>query len=753
MYNKIASLILNSGKNIGFSDVFVAQPDSLKENLAGKAFVLAEINSKKAEGQKIFDFLIDALENYYYNDEKLALRGKIENLRLENIFEAALTKINKSLVDFLAQEKIKINPVATNMTIGVIYENKLYFATFGHNKALLIYRRRDDYEIINVEANATEASHHPHNTEAATAKVSSFFSSVISGEIPANSYFIFTNETLPEYLSNEEMMRIITKLPPLTASEQIKNSLSGMNTYVPFLGIIIKNTVGLPGSEAIEEAPVNVSAQTSISSLNSTEQRTENMLAPIGLINFPRLFKNIKESLSAKPSKTTPKEHRIIKQQPENTDKSSSPLPEMGKVRSLNMARADSFMIKEKIFFKKKSGWLVTILNKISTFFAGLFSSRFLTGFSANLKTKAQNLNEKNRLLFIVLGLTVLILVVSLGFTSWTRKRQAAQTSFNNAVAAIEDKENLVDSHLLYNDDAGARTFLIDAQTMLNALPRKTSEQQTAYQRLADKLRSQEEKVEKITRITSLQKVNDLSGLSVNNLVFASGQIYGASLGTIYTLKPNSASSTKTVVAAASNLSNPEFNGKDSIYYWDGNQIAQFNLKTKKANLIKIDSLDQTVGAVSYKVFNNNLYLLAKNKNQIYFYPSGKNGFSTKSDWLKESVDLSAASDLAIDGDIYILSTDGSVMRFYKGKKIDYSSAPLTPVMTAANKLIAGSKYIYIFEASSKRLAVLAKQDGHLVSQYIIDSLNQPKDVAIDENGRTAYFLDGETVYKIGLNQ
>jgi hypothetical protein len=77
MYNKISSIILNSGKANGLSDVFIAQPDSLKENLAGKVFIIADIGGKKAEGRKILDFLISSLNETYYNDEKILLRDYV----------------------------------------------------------------------------------------------------------------------------------------------------------------------------------------------------------------------------------------------------------------------------------------------------------------------------------------------------------------------------------------------------------------------------------------------------------------------------------------------------------------------------------------------------------------------------------------------------------------------------------------------------------------------------------------------------
>lgn len=156
MHNKIASIILNSAKAAGLSDVYVSQPDAVKENLAGKIFLLAEIAGKKTDGRKIFDFLILALTDNYYNDEKILFRDKVEGLKLENIFEAAITKTNKDLGNFLNDEKIRLNPETTNLTLGVIYENKIHFSNFGRNRALLIYRHNANYNLINVEANAKE---------------------------------------------------------------------------------------------------------------------------------------------------------------------------------------------------------------------------------------------------------------------------------------------------------------------------------------------------------------------------------------------------------------------------------------------------------------------------------------------------------------------------------------------------------------------------------------------------------------------
>ncbi|MEI6529050.1 MAG: hypothetical protein WCN88_01420 [Candidatus Falkowbacteria bacterium] len=751
MYNKISSIILNSGKANGLSDVFVAQPDSLKENLAGKIFIIAEIGGKKTEGRKIFDFLIDSLNETYYNDEKILLRDKIEGLKIENIFEAAISKTNKNLSDFLLEEKIKLNPAATNLTVGVIFENKLYFSGFGKNRALLIYRHGEQFEIINVEANASDINSPSESGDRASIKTPSLFSSVISGEIPTGSFFVFASEALLEYVSSKDLINIITKLPPIVASEQIKNILARINSFIPFLGIIIKNTIGIDNQEVREEVEENLTAHSSISSLNYTEQKTERMLAPAGLISISKIYKGaiqIVKNLRPVPRLIPKKVYR-----PDETENVSASMIDLGKVKSLSIARSDSFLIKEKIFFKKKPNLFGQGFKNVILGVPSFFSPRLWSGLGTNLKNWLGSLTGKNRLLFIVLFAVIVIFFASLGISTWTKKIQAAKNNYNNLVATIGEKQNAIDSFLIYGNEDSAEATLIDARALLSYLPREKKDQIAAYTDLENKLNIQADKIQKVVRVDSTEKVNDLTGLQITNIVWADGKIYAAGGKMLFGITPQSSSSTRFEISGATALSNPQFDRKSIIYYWDNNKIAQFNLKTNQSSLVNVTGEFNADGITSYKIFGSSLYVIAKNKNQIYRFALGSGGYNTKTDWLKVTVDLSAASDLYIDGSIYVLKNDGQVSKFYLNKASDYSASAISPVMSSASKIIVGTKYVYIFEASSKRLAVLAIKDGHLMNQYQLNSLSQLKDFAVDENNKLAYFLDGEAVYRITLNQ
>jgi hypothetical protein len=763
MYNKISSLILNSGKASGLADIYVAQPDSLKEELAGKTFIIADLSLKKNEGRKVMDFLISRLEENYYNDGKILLRDKIEGLKIENIFEAAISKTNQELADFLAKERIRLNPSASSLTIGVVCENKLHFSGFGRNRALLVYKHGENYEIINVETSASEYGAEKENQN----NRSALFSSVISGEIPPSSYFVFTSEAFSEYLPDKDLLAIVTKLPPIVATEQMKNILGKINSFIPFLGIIIKNTVGLEASEMREENEKPLSAQGSISSLNRTEQKTERMLEPAGLINLSKIYKEAKRQLQearAKKAAAAPK--KIYRPEIEDSRPiTSKPAvnPEIGRINSLataslnNIARSDSFMIKEKIVFKKKPGMLATKLKGLMSIPAAFFRPRAWNHLGSSAKNWLSFLDNKNKRLAVILIAIIAVFGLSLGFGSYHKKQQANTERLNNLVADIESRQDSVDAFILYNNEAGARTSLEEISALLASLPQKKTAEIETYQRLAKRYQEQADKIQKITHVSQPEKISDLAGLNATNLIFADKKLYAAAGATIHAIDPKVSGTSPINPNGATALEQPYYD-EGSLYYLNSNQLLKMSIKDNASSLFNIPN-ETSTSAKSYRIFNNKLYTLSPVDNQIYSSAIKDQGYGAKAPWLKETADLSQTTDLAIDGNVYILKADGSIIRFRTGRSSigdskNFPTAPISPVMSAANKVIVDqgkTGNLYILESASKRLAIIDKTSGALIGQYQLDSLNSVKDVAIDETNKTAYFLADEAIYRIAL--
>jgi len=760
MYNKIASIILNSGKNQNYAgEVFVSQPDANKEHLAGKIFVLAEIEGKKSETQKVINFLVNFFDYNYYGDEKILLRDKIEGFKIENIFEMVLARVNQGLIEFLQNEHLKINPDNTSLTLGVIHENKLYFSNYGKNKAFLIFRRQGKFEILNVESNAAdeEVSAPEDNREASGVKI---FSAVINGEVPAHSYFLFTNEALPEYLSNRELIDIITKLPPMVAAEQIKTVLQKINSFAPFLGIIVKSTLGsglaqvrentdedeiayqVAGDNSSSRSSVR-NAHSSISHLNYTEQKTERLLSPAGIISLKKLIK-WGGILVAKLKVKVPENKKVVKFYEENeTVITQAPAKE---ARRNDLARRESFLIKDKLIFRKKSYNILPKLGNILKSLAVIFTPYFWTGIYQGLRQWLKNLGKKDRILVGALAACLLILLVSIVVTATGNKTRLAAKQFDQAVMEIGNNQAQVDLYAAVSNNTAAMEVLNNSLALLNSSAPQNKKQESQKNELLNKLSEQSDKIQKITKVENFQEIVSASAWSAkagaDNLVFLGDKLYlsdGASKA-IYNFNLKDASRNQIALADAAALSSPTINGSD-LYYLAGQKIVKVSGQT--VSVLNIGSTK--LQGENFIQFYNGIYLMSKTDNQIYKYNAS---LTTRSVWFKAPVDLSRATDFKIDGKITIAQSEGDLLKFNKGQKIDYKTAYLSPAVSA-DKIIMTAANVYLLDLKNKRLIALTK-DGVINKQYrlIKDGL---KDFAIDEAGHVAYILAGTAVYKFGL--
>lgn len=744
MYYKIASLVLNTGKHqTGSREVYVAQPDAVKENLAGKLFLLAEIDGKKMDLKKVIDFVISSLDDFYYNDEKIFLQDKIEGLTLDNIFEAALAKLNKALLEFLSDEKIVLRAEDTNLVLGLVFENKLLFSNFGRNKAFLIYKRQEEYELINVEASAADLE---SQEELPGPVVPKFFSSVISGEIPVASYFLFCNEALPEYLSNKELINIITKLPPMVAAEQIKGSLAKLNSYVPFLGIIVKNTFGLSGADMREDAATDVSqsAHNSISHLNYTEKKTEQMLAPAGLINWQKLgrvWKKMRLSIAPVQRSLTLKNPAANKS-----------LPPLSRQTTVSAAR----MIKEKMAFGRSHSNIFGIFKGLGATLINLFNPLFWKGAWKNGRAWLASLQPRNRAMFSLLAFALVVLLSSLVFTSINNRRQAEVEYFNNLIIDLESKKSMIDSYLLYNNQEGAKTLIGESLAALDDLQVKSTEQTARRDALRTEIEQQRAQVQKLTVVESPELIGDFKNQNpsaeTRNLLVSDNQAYAADPAgkAVYALNLQDKKISSLLLSGDINSLDKPVLENGFIYYLNGNRLVKLNKENGTNNILNIDGVGADDKIDSFQFYNNYLYLLLADLNKIYRFSANANGFVARTDWIKDGSLLSDAADLVINSDIFVLKNGGQIDRFKVGRKLDFALETIDPSLDSASLLNEAGDKLYILDRQSKRLLIFTKE-GNLSSQYRFPSLNNIKDFSLSDDQKAAYILNDNAVYKINL--
>jgi len=758
MNYKIAQFILTPSQRSDLvHEIYVAQPDATKEALAGKLFALIEIESKKADSLKIINFLINTLSHSYYQNEKMILRERVSSIKIEHIFESALAKTNKKLAEFLQAEKIKLNPGLANITIGVIYNDSLHFSSLGKNKALLIYRNKTEDGAKYKLADITE------QTEKGEVKkplsLTKLFSNVISGALPRGGYFIFANETFSEYLSAKQITNIITTLPPASAAEQIKNTLSKINAYVPFLGIIIKNTTGLEIKEMKIKEPV-ASTRASIENLIATEEQTEKLLTPSGLVNA-RKWSSFFDNLTGRFN-----------------------------LGQNNKIGEKTFLLKDKIFSGRKVSRfsLKKIINSIknySIWFIGLlvyifkilsdrkkltesFKQLVLNTKNLYLKIKAnlfrlflwyKNLNKINKILLSAFLICLIIFSSNLIWQNINNISVKNQAAVSDLITAINQKQNQIDASLLYSNETKAKELLREVKGLIAQLPQKSQTQKDQYNIIMAKYQVQMEKISRVIRANAVEVAN-LINLNTNakptNIIMAQEKIFAADAAqkTIYSIDLKSKLATAISLADQNigKLDFPNIDKNNSISYFNTSNIIVFDTKTEKLSILGIDYLVNPQKIIDVKQYNNRYYLADALNGQIYRFDKNDSKLTNAVTWLNSQEDLSGVTSLAINGSIYLLKNNGEVSEYTKGKKQEFSISAVEPNFTQATKITISETqdYIYIFEPAGKRLVVFNKK-GEFINQYTSDKFDNLKDFQVDETNKKIYFLNGASVYSIDM--
>jgi len=736
MFYKISQLTLNPGKkNNSIDEVFVAQPDARSEGLAGRLFAIIKIESREPDYLKFVNFLLPELNHQYYQNEKLILRERLSTIKIDHIFESALAKTNKSLASLVQNDKLRLEIANLNITLGVIYENELHFAAIGKNRAFLIFHGTDkdsEYKMSEVAAVAEPAG-----------GWNKLFGSVVSGHLPTGGYFLFTNETLPEFLSQKQLKEIITALPPAGAVEQIKNLLGSINSFVAFSGILIKNTTGLMAESA---RPMAQNVQTSISNLKTTESSTEKLLAPSGMIDLRGWLGRLQAKLPRWPK---------------------------------GLTSADREQLKNKIFFKKRptfdliTKFLSAIKNSLLYFFGLIYTLLKTLANPQGLKAAPSKLTITaktgflslvawfkglNNKLKIILAVALVSLLIFLGNSLYLNKQNEAveqQKNYDEQIKQLVLITDRTEANLLYNNETAAKIDLLELKQLLSALPAGI---ENTDERVATARKRIEEFTEKIKHLVKLNgalifdTATIAGGAKIGNLIFVSGKLIAAGGNTIVAYDLTAKKSTSTTVTANA-LTSPSVSGDNVFYYADGSEYA-YNFKNNKTAKLAVKLPNPAATIAASALYNNKLYLLAPAANQIFKLNRSKDIFDGAAAWFSEPADLSGATGLFIDGDIYVVKADGTAFKYLKGKKEVFSlETAEPPIESAAKIIITGKKqYVYLLEGKKERLIVFNK-GGKFIKQYQITNSAGLADIALNEQAKKIYWLADGKIFETPANE
>lgn len=184
-----------------------------------------------------------------------------------------------------------------------------------------------------------------------------------------------------------------------------------------------------------------------------------------------------------------------------------------------------------------------------------------------------------------------------------------------------------------------------------------------------------------------------------------------------------------------------------TVFLADNSAISSVKTDTQKI-VIKNSGDWKTIGG--FGVYLGNFYLL-DTKDGIIKY-AGET--TPKTNYLASGVapDFTKATDLAIDGSIWVLTNDGSISKFTKGAQDQFTLKGLDKPFVKPTRIVTSvdDDNVYILDNGNKRIVVFDKT-GNFLAQYESGILGSATAIDVHEKDKKIYVLNSGKAYEIDI--
>ena len=192
----------------------------------------------------------------------------------------------------------------------------------------------------------------------------------------------------------------------------------------------------------------------------------------------------------------------------------------------------------------------------------------------------------------------------------------------------------------------------------------------------------------------------------------------------------------------------------DKLYILARSGIHELRLSDQKTRSNIIPAAPEWGTIADIHVFGGNIYLLDTQKSRIWKYVATDKGFSSLFEYLNPDTlpDLSRATNLAIDGSVWVGTATGKILRFTGGKENTFvpqgTDTPLGSLLRVYTD--DDVKMAYILDTEKHRVVVFDKE-GMYMSQYVWAEDFVPTGFAVSESSGKLFLLRDGKLYVVPL--
>jgi|GEM_PF-928888 len=357
--------------------------------------------------------------------------------------------------------------------------------------------------------------------------------------------------------------------------------------------------------------------------------------------------------------------------------------------------------------------------------------------------------SNQKKFFFISAAILLAALIASVSITQHYHKTQVAATTAKSDIEQMQKLAGDANANLLYGDEGKARDLLNQLNSQLNG---KSSSDKTVQGQLDDLRKQAADLAGKLNKESSPQAstVATLSG--ANRLIVLPGYLATETNRVIVSYNRATGQTQDNVLKSSEPINySVATKGSNAVIY-NGKELFLWNFQTGLFSSHFSENVPTGDSMVGLRIYptNSRVYTIDKANNRVLSFLAGDKDISKPVVAIANAGDLSQASDLAIDGNIYLIN-NGTVLKFNSGAKQDFTPS-LPSGLASGAKIYTQSDFanLYILDGGNKRIIILNKKGG-LVGTLNLPQLSNMKDFTVEEKGKTIFILNNDALMKINF--
>lgn len=696
--------VCNDKKLRPFFEVFVHEPENIVQQDLGTLLGVFEITDTSEDSSYIVNYLISVIKKEYSSRPK---REAIES------FEAALHKANLALSKLAEHGNIKwIGKI--NALIAVIEKNNLYLSQAGNASAYLLRSK----SLTNISEGLASSESEPHPLKT--------FINISSGKLEDLDKIIITTEAIFNVFSPEELKKSALRFTAEKFVQFLKTALSNEVERAAVLVVDLKEKEAAYQPFYVEKDPVNAFSSTAFSKSDRSSRQSQ---------EEPAQYPGSQSTLKIEGANRLAPSGKNAEAAEEKTNHLY--IKETEKVMPEQKRFAEFFFVVSEL---AGASWK-KIIKLSRTFFH--FLANTAKSFSRTrpqppapaplpidekiitLESERPNLFKSSRF-----SLEKIKKIGSILLPSFSRLKKIN--------ARLNHQQRIYVALVI---------FFIVFVPLLAIKIQKNMQSKTVPPAAEAPAVTPLAQDKNVTRVENLNAV--FAGENISGVINLGGKFFGLTGTEIINLENQEKFSLpqdfgKIKLAIGMDDLNLIFlaNEKNKLLSW-----SPVSKKFNSNEIIIPDNSSLTI-AGTYLTY---LYLIDGKNNQIYRYPRAGSGFGAAVNWLKDTVDLSQISDIALSDNIF--ATDGTtIIKLFKGKKADFNlGTSATPIAPAKVWTKRDSQNLYILDTKNSRI-IKSDLNGNIISQYYNSEITNAGDFTIDESNSTVYFATPAAIKSFSIN-